>query len=185
MATRDGARFVGQQLASIAALSVENIDVFTSDDGSQDATTQIIQKWAAAWTRGTVAQLEGPKTGNPADNFRSLVLDVPVGYDYVAFADQDDVWAPDKLERAMTALAPYADRPAVYCGRTRLIDAAGLDIGLSPAFVRPPGFRNALVQSLAGGNTMVLNTAAVELVRSSLQRTSVLAHDWWIYMIVR
>ena len=70
-----------------------------------------------------------------------------------AYADQDDVWDPDKLERARRWLDTVDPAvAALYCSRTRLIDAAGRDAGLSPLFSRPPSFANALAQNIAGGS---------------------------------
>ena len=70
------------------------------------------------------------------------------------------------------------------CSCTRLIGDSGAPLGYSRVFRRPPSFRNALVQSLAGGNTMVLNRKAFELVQRSLARGRCVAHDWWTYQIV-
>jgi len=44
-------------------------------------------------------------------------------------------------------------------------------------------FRNALVQSFAGGNTMVFNLAAKRLLESAGIQ-SVPTHDWWTYLLV-
>jgi hypothetical protein len=74
--------------------------------------------------------------------------------------------------------------PILYCSRTGLIDEMGTDIGLSVDFRKPPQFRNALVQNIAGGNTMVMNRAAFVLVKEAASRTSFVSHDWWTYMIV-
>jgi hypothetical protein len=63
------------------------------------------------------------------------------------------------------------------------VDAAGREIGRSPRFRRPPGFGNALVQSIAGGNTMLFNQAAKALMERVRPET-VVAHDWWIYILV-
>ncbi len=53
-----------------------------------------------------------------------------------------------------------------------------------PLFGKPPDLRNALVQSIAGGNTMVMNRAAHRLLREAAQRTSFVIHDWWAYLLV-
>ena len=53
----------------------------------------------------------------------------------------------------------------------------------SPLFVFPCGFRNALVQNFAGGNTMVFNLAAKRLLESTGIQ-SVPVHDWWTYLLV-
>ena len=55
---------------------------------------------------------------------------------------------------------------------------------MSPLFRRPPSFRNALVQSLAGGNTMVLNRPARDLVALASRRARFVSHDWWAYLLV-
>lgn len=182
LASYNGAQFIEQQLASIAAQRGTGIDILVSDDGSTDTTLTLIERFEQSWSAGTVSVVSGPRGGFAA-NFRHLILSAGPDYDYFAFSDQDDVWHPDKLERATARLAGV-DEPAIYCSRTRLIDAKGTPIGHSPLFSRPPSFRNAIVQSLAGGNTMVLNARAFALLAESARRTSFLMHDWWAYMLV-
>lgn len=55
---------------------------------------------------------------------------------------------------------------------------------MSPVFQKPPSFANALVQSLAVGNTMVLNKVARDLVVKASDYTPVVSHDWWCYQII-
>ena len=64
-----------------------------------------------------------------------------------------------------------------------LIDEAGRETGRSPRFRAAPGFGNALVQSIAGGNTMLFNPAAKALLEAA-RPAAVVAHDWWIYLLV-
>ncbi len=127
--------------------------------------------------------MPGPSRGF-AENFRSLLTSSDVAADYFAFADQDDVWDKDKLSRAIGPVRETAtETPALYCSRTRLVDESGQPIGFSPLFTRRPGFRNALVQSIAGGNTMVMNRAALSILAQSAQRTSPSrSPDWWTYL---
>ena len=90
----------------------------------------------------------------------------------------------NKLERAIDRVTKVsAGTPALYCSRTELIDkAATKAIGMSPLFVREPSFRNALVQNIGGGNTMVFNGAAKALLEETSAK--VVSHDWWAYQIV-
>jgi hypothetical protein len=107
----------------------------------------------------------GPAEGSTA-NFLSLTCRADIDADYFAYADQDDVWESDKLERAVNWLKTIPEGvPALYGSRTLLVDARNQHIGYSPLFEREPNFRNALVQSIAGGNTMVFNRAARDLLR--------------------
>ncbi|WP_311197434.1 hypothetical protein [Pseudomonas protegens] len=57
-------------------------------------------------------------------------------------------------------------------------------MGISPLFVRPPNFVNALVQNIAGGNTMVFNQAARELLQEAGANQVVPSHDWWAYQLI-
>jgi hypothetical protein len=76
------------------------------------------------------------------------------------------------------------DVPALYGSRTLLVDARNQHIGYSPLFERVPSFRNALVQNIAGGNTMVFNRAARDLLRRAGEAVAAVTHDWWAYMLV-
>ena len=102
--------------------------------------------------------------------------------DMVAFSDQDDVWLPEKLSRALTAIEPLPG-PALYCSRQILVDDALVTIGPSAPFRRPPGFAAALTQNIATGCTVVLDPAAAALVAASTPPVGPL-HDWWSYLLV-
>jgi len=182
MGCRDGARFLPEQLASIAAQSHRDWRLFASDDGSTDATGAILADFAAAHP-GRVEIRRGPCAGFAA-NYLALAGDPGIRADWYAFADQDDVWLPERLARGIARLADVpAAVPALTGGRTLLIDEAGRETGRSPRFRAAPGFGNALVQSIAGGNTMLFNRAAKALMQRA-RPEAVVAHDWWAYMLV-
>jgi glycosyltransferase involved in cell wall biosynthesis len=183
MATYNGAQFIDEQLRSIDQQTWPAIDVWASDDGSTDGTAAALERWAAYWSKGRFTRIAGPSRGFSA-NFRSLLTNPAVDADYVAFCDQDDVWLAEKTQVAVAALAAHGCRPALYCARTIITDADGQDVARSPLFRRPPDFANALVQNIGGGNTMVLNRAAHELLRQAAERTDFISHDWFAYLIV-
>jgi glycosyltransferase involved in cell wall biosynthesis len=182
MCTKDGAAFIDDQLKSIADQTHENWTLIVSDDGSSDGTVTKIERFAEAHPQKTTIR-EGPGKSVCA-NFLSLANDPKIDADYFAFSDQDDIWRPDKLHRALTWLtAVPAEVPGLYCARTELVTIDGRSYGFSPLFTRPPAFQNALVQSLAGGNTMVFNRAAKKILEEAAT-TFVVLHDWWIYQLV-
>jgi glycosyltransferase involved in cell wall biosynthesis len=183
LATRNGSRFLDAQLRSVISQDWPEIDVHASDDGSTDATVSILENWAAIWTKGRFAIAPGPGAGF-AGNFRHLLANAEVDADYVAFCDQDDIWLPEKTRFAAQSLAPYDGRPALYCARTIVTDVDDREIALSTLFRRRPEFSNALVQSIGGGNTMVMNRRAFELMREAARRTDFVSHDWFSYLIV-
>jgi len=181
MCTKNGAGFLGEQLKSIADQTHENWILVVSDDGSTDKTKEILERFADTQQQEIVLT-NGPGRGACA-NFLSLATDPGIDADYFAFSDQDDIWHQDKLRRALTWLGSSNDTPALYCGRTELMSIDGQSYGLSPLFTRPPAFRNALVQNLAGGNTMVFNRATKRIVEVA-GTSEVVLHDWWLYQLV-
>ena len=91
----------------------------------------------------------------------SLNCRADIDTEFFAYADQDDIWEADKLERAMKWLQTVPRHiPALYGSRTQLVDERNQYIGYSPLFGRSPSFENALVHNVAGGNPMVFHRAA-------------------------
>lgn len=182
----DGAEWVAAQLDSLAAQRHEDWTLHVGDDASRDAGPQIVRDFAAR-VRQPVELLPGPNRGH-VRNFLAL-LDRP-GEDaaFVAFCDQDDIWFPDKLTRALAALrALPEDVPALYGARTLNWYPDSGEKRPSQDRPRPTGFRNALTQNFAGGNTMVMNRAAFAILRRAAAVPAagdVVSHDWWTYQIV-
>lgn len=185
MATYNGAAHLSDQLASIAAQEGVDWRLIVSDDGSLDGTGAILTAFQEAHP-GHVTLLDGPGQGGTA-NFRSLIARTPPDASWVAFSDQDDVWMPQKLIRAVRALeaAGGASDLSLYCSRTRIC-AEDLTPGpLSRPLGQPVGFHNALFQSVAGGNTMVFGAPLLHLLQAADQEAGpVVVHDWWIYQLV-
>ena len=183
LATRNGAEFLGEQLESYRAQSHPNWELLVSDDGSTDATLALIREFAGSLSQRVLIQ-NGPQTGFWS-NFVAAVRNQDIDGDLFAFSDQDDVWLPEKLAKAVKWFANIPDdQPALYFSRTELIDAQGTHLGFSPLFKRPPVFRNALVQNIGGGNTMVFNRAARSVLCATPADLTLVSHDWWAYQIV-
>ncbi|QND54135.1 glycosyltransferase family 2 protein [Phyllobacterium sp. 628] len=184
LATYNGAEFLDEQLASIETQTYAHIDIWVSDDGSSDTTLQLLEAWRLKWAKGKFTVLPGPRKGF-AENFRALITNPDIISDYYAFADQDDIWEPEKLAISVRWIAQHAPaKPALFGSRTLAITQDGAVLGPSPLFARPPSFENALVQSLAGGNTMLYNRTAQQILAKASGRTKFVSHDWWIYLIV-
>ena len=182
MGAYNGAAHLREQLDSIAAQTHPDWVLRVSDDGSSDATLAILADFAARFEPGRVEVRPGPRAGF-IRNFLSLACVPGAEADYYAFVDQDDVWETRKLEVALERLHG-SEGPALYCSRTRYIDEQGGETGASPLFAQTPCFRNAIVQSVAGGNTMVFDEAARALLVRAGAEVAVASHDWWLYLLV-
>jgi glycosyltransferase involved in cell wall biosynthesis len=183
MCTFQGEEFLNEQLESIHQQTHTNWRLWVSDDRSNDGTRAILSRFQSRWGAERLSILAGPAAGSTA-NFLSLTDHDTVQGDFFAWADQDDVWEPDKLARAVQHLTSHDPAvPALYVTPVLLTDARGAVFGRS-ALNRSPGFANALVQNVAGGNTMVFNAATRRLLRQAGPKVSVVAHDWWAYLLV-
>ncbi len=183
MGVRNGAAHLPEQLKSIAAQSHKNWEMLCSDDGSDDDSRDIIQRFADS-TPNQVRVLNGPKRGFSA-NFIQMIARLPAGVGYVGFADQDDIWEPDKIARAVAHLGGQTQEPALYSVRCWYW-YPNMDRRVASHLpTRPSSFRNALIENIATGNTIMLNPAAARLARSAAQRSpAVFAHDWWLYLLI-
>ena len=184
LCTMQAQHFLAHQLNSIATQTHPSWAIWASDDGSDDHTHAILEYYQSHWGESRLSIHAGPAEGSTA-NFLSLTCRADIDADYFAYADQDDIWEADKLERAVAWLTTVPDDvPALYGSRTLLVDTRNQHLGYSPLFEKAPSFRNALVQSIAGGNTMVFNRAARDLLRKAGENVEAITHDWWAYMLV-
>lgn len=117
LSTYNGASFLHAQLNSFLAQTHENWVLHWRDDGSTDETVQIMREFTAkiGAERCVESSSSGPHMG-AAPSFLALLAE-NLGAGAVAFADQDDVWLPDKLQCALAMLKQADDKPALYCAR--------------------------------------------------------------------
>lgn len=184
LCTYNGERFLNEQLESYHAQTHRNWQLRVSDDGSKDRTMTILQQHQQAHPQRDIQVLAGPCQGF-VKNFLSFMYNSEIQADYYAWSDQDDIWDADKLERALDWLKQQpVDKPALYCSRTCLVSEDNQNAGTSPLFRKTPSFRNALMQNIGGGNTMVFNQAARELLRHTPKNCQIVSHDWWAYLLI-
>ncbi len=157
LATYNGASFIEKQLISFIGQTHKDWSLLISDDGSTDETKYIVHKFIKAYPEKRILLIKGPGQGY-LKNFLSLLCHKQAIGDYFAFADQDDIWLPNKLAVAVCKLNQLSGKgPRLYGARTIIIDASDKQFSNSPLFQKKPSFTNALVQNFSGGNTMLFN----------------------------
>lgn len=199
MTMRDGARWLGAQLDSIAAQEGCRWALRISDDGSRDESRALAAEFAARHPDRDIRLHDwrlhdwhphdrnrtGPEWRAAAHSMALLSRpDLPLGpHTLVALADQDDLWLPDKLARACALLARAGERPALCGAQSLHVDTRGRIIGHS----RPPAGQvtlpRLLVHNPIPGHALVLNPAAVALARR-VGPVPVAFHDWWLGLLV-
>lgn len=178
----NGENFLKSQLDSILAQRFGGWVIAWRDDGSSDDSVAVMQAFAAGAGAGRCVQSasSGPHLG-AAGSFLQLLAECG-DFAFVAFADQDDRWLPEKLQRGMARLVSD-EVPMLYCSRQVLTDDDFSHPTLSVKYEGRPGFPASLTQNIATGNTIVMNRAAARLV-ASIPAPEASPHDWWSYIIV-
>lgn len=186
MSTYNGARYIRTQLDSIVQQTIEEKSLLIRDDGSTDATVDIICEYQANYP--WIEMYQGPNLG-VQKSFFELIEKSDTEVDYIAFADQDDEWLPEKLERAVSTLETQYNKdevpPLLYCGSQIMVDEhlKSLEASVS-RIVRKPAFGNALVQNICTGCTAVINQSLATLIRKNIPSNieAIVMHDWWLYL---
>lgn len=175
----NGGPYIAEQLDTILSQTRVASLVLVADDNSNDNTREVLATFG-----GAISVIEGPRRGYAA-NYMYLLSVVPKSIDFVALSDQDDHWFRDKLDRAVTALSEVpSGQPALYGSQSWVCDGNLERWRLSKPVDRfRLGFQHALTQNFAGGNTFVLNRAALELVQATIP-SRIFVHDWWLYILI-
>ena len=184
MSTYNGEKYIEQQIDSLLHQHCENLEleIFIRDDGSKDGTVSIIEDIIQKYPNITF--LKGKNKG-VISSFFELVLKADVNADFFAFCDQDDVWKPSKVLRAIRLLGKEDSTiPLLYFARLDIVDEQLNLLKQSPVPPNGIGFENALIQNIATGCTIVLNKTMLELFKAHIpNKEKVTMHDSWFYLL--
>jgi hypothetical protein len=185
LSTYEGERFLVPQLHSLLSQTHRDWVLYWRDDGSSDGSRQVMRDFLSRMSPDRAVVLEeNTRVGATESYMRLLRRAYADGQPLMAFADQDDVWLPEKLARGVAELAIVPEEtPALYFARQVLVDARLRRIAMSFRVRRPPGFPASLTQNLATGCTVLMNRAAMGLLANSVAPMGSL-HDWWSYIMV-
>lgn len=104
LAVYNGAKYIEEQLQTILTQKNVNIKIFISIDKSSDGSEELVSALAEKDNRISILPA-GKVFGGAGPNFYRLMMEVNfTDFDYVCFADQDDIWLDNKLYRAHLAM---------------------------------------------------------------------------------
>ncbi len=160
------------------------------DDGSTDETTDVLREYQKRFPdRVHVIEDRRCRLG-ACQNFARLLEESTAPY--IAFADQDDVWMPDKLERLLERMRSLeerfgADEPLLVHSDLEVIDDSGRVLGGSfwkYQAIRPDvagDWRRLMVQNVVTGCAAMINGALRDLARPI--PAEAIMHDWWLALV--
>lgn len=189
LAAFNGERYIGEQIDSILFQSGVCTTIYIRDDGSTDDTRAILNHYAAAYPGRVVLLVDAPRRfGAACENFLSMLVELQQApHDYFAFADQDDIWLSDKLDRAVRQIV--ANGASGYASNL----TAFSELDQSEWVIRkdyPQRRSDYLFQSASAGCTYVFDAAAARLIASRIGSVDQhdwngMSHDWLCYAICR
>ena len=179
----NGNKYVKEQIKSILDQTFNNIDIFIFDDQSKEKIE--LNKFKIN-NNNKIKIIKRKENVGYAKNFLLGLKEAGSNYDFYAFSDQDDIWEKDKISRGIDALNSKASKfPKLYFSRTTYCNFdCSIEIGSSKIHKKKPTFANALLQNIAGGNTILMNKLARELVIKTVNTEKFISHDWWCYQII-
>ena len=187
--TYNGARFVAEQLTTIAEHSLLPDEIVISDDGSTDGTLQIIEQVWASLTA------EHPEVS--AIKIKIVQNDKPLGVvanfyqalnscnsEFIALCDQDDIWEPSKLQTLRETFRTHPGTLLVFSD-TQLVGADG--VSSSTTGFEALGVSRRELRLLEDGKTLDVLlrrnvvTGAATMIRSDLLRFAGEFPDTWVH----
>lgn len=185
LASFNGEKYLKEQITSILNQKEAAVEIFLRDDHSDDDTVKI----ARTLIPGNHITVNKVSTGSAANNFFLSVLNFrfPENYDYFAFSDQDDIWLPEKLSKAITNLkhsnaSLYSSNLLIWDTKTNSKKVLKKDFSQKKY--------DFLFEGGSAGCTYVFTREFFLLLREKLRNTNYLdwpdfSHDWFAYFIAR
>ena len=186
LAAYNGMAYISEQIKSILVQKNVDLQIFISVDQSSDGTEIFLAEWAFRDPRLTLLTY-GKKFGGAGPNFYRILREVKLDeFDYLSFADQDDLWHPEKLFRAQCLMIEQS--ALGYSSNFSAIWSNGQERKINKAW--PQRDWDYLFESAGPGCTYVLQKELAlsiqHLVQNSDERLlSVDYHDWLIYAFAR
>jgi glycosyltransferase involved in cell wall biosynthesis len=191
LCTYQGARFLGDQLASILQQDRLPDELVVCDDGSSDGTLALLHEFAAR-APFAVEVVENPIRLGVTANFEAAVQ--RCRGEVIAFCDQDDVWEPNRLRRLEEAFLAQPEAVVAFSDAW-LIDAASqrLPMRLWEAIDLGPDQRDRMARDPFGfvlsrpavtGCTLAIRASTLDLLlpfpAEDVGSDVPVLHDWWI-----
>ena len=178
-------KYINAQVQSIFEQTHKNIKLFIFDDNSTFKLTKSFLKLTPE-NKKKLSIIRRKKNIGSAKNFLFALKEIKDDFAYYGFSDQDDIWEKDKIKISIDAINKKGNaKPILFSSRTEYFNEdCTKKIGESSVFKKKPTFANSLIQNFLGGNTILMNKKAQELIVSSLNSDKYTVHDWYCYQLI-
>ncbi len=177
LCTYNGALFIEEQLASIIGQTYGVGEIIVVDDASSDHTYAILERAAARDMRISLFQ-NNSNIGFSANFEKAMKM---ANHDFIAIADQDDIWHLHKIEKMMTAFKP--DAAAIYCDSVHFSKTVPTDPVSNKKNRRVFGaeVRKLAMYNTVSGHALIIRKS---ILAHALPIPSNIYYDWWLALQV-
>ncbi|RYX87335.1 glycosyltransferase [bacterium] len=172
LCTYNGEKYLPEQLDSLIKQDYPNLEIIIVDDASRDATVEIIKSCRSEKIRIKLLINESNIGFN--QNFKKAI-DSCNG-DFIAIADQDDIWLSDKISAMMLNIK---DNLLLYHD-SEFIDANGFSKGKSIStlhrFVKKDCTMQLLYNNCVSGHACLFKKSFIDIVPNVPKD---MYYDWW------
>ncbi|MHA8050431.1 glycosyltransferase family 2 protein [Aquirufa sp. ROCK-SH2] len=125
LCTYNGEKFLEQQLTSILNQTMMVSEVVVFDDGSKDASLEILQNFKASAPFPVLIHQNSENLGS-SKNFENCISTCQG--EFIFLCDQDDIWDRHKVEKQIAYLNEHPDQDAVFSNAI-MINQLGVPTG--------------------------------------------------------
>ena len=176
LATYNGSEHIAEFLESLANQEGVSIHLKVSDDNSSDQTIKIIESFRPRFK--SVLIKKGPQLG-PMKNFFSLIQSASL--DYIALADQDDIWFSNHLYNSYNRVSTKS--PKITFSKVLEFEAGSKEKSrVWPRHLHAKAIENLIFENQVRGCTIVFNKSFLHLYKQYESKNAIM-HDWWIALL--
>lgn len=189
MATYNGEKYIKKQLDSILSQSYEDIRLHISDDFSTDTTWEILAEYQKTYPKKvSLYQNTSGKKGAKWNFLYLMDIVKETGANYVMFADQDDIWYANKVEKTLYTMQVLEQRhknlPLLVHSNLSLIDEEDKliaeDMAKFLTLQMQKNLNALLVENCVTGNTVMINKAFIQIYK---RPENLFMHDHYLALL--
>ena len=185
LASYNGEKYIEEQIQSILNQEGVLVDLVVNDDLSEDRTVSLVREKFPELK----VKINTPATGSAANNFLKMITEIDFNEDFhfVAFADQDDIWLPQKLSAAVEKLE--AEGAELYCSNLTKWDMQDNSFSLLKKNY-PQKKYDFLFEGGSAGCTYVFTKNLAQQLKAFIPTVDSscweeFSHDWLVYFFAR
>ncbi|MDR2065107.1 MAG: glycosyltransferase [Prevotellaceae bacterium] len=179
MCTYNGAPYLRQQLDTVVNQTCPLLEIIIQDDCSTDNTMEILQEYAAKYPAIRIYQNEERK-GHILNFFSATSRAVG---EYIAFADQDDIWKLDKIEKMLECIG---NNWMAVCFSIPFHNESEIKEEPDLSKLQPPNLaleRQLYVPGAAAGHAMLIHRILLEKIPQKFLTSKERGHDVLLHIV--